>query len=842
VSLVGPSGEPLNIQTGPSREFREAVNSLNERLRWARQVGISFNGARDFYTVFGYDRAVTTTQYREAYQRGGLSGRLVDLYPNATWRGETPFEVIENEDPREAAETKFEAAWKLLSKRLQIPSKFLRVDKLSCLSTFAVLLIGTVDGALETELPRLVTPNQNAIIYLTPFQGGGTGGMTRAAQAMISADADASIESYVEDTSNPRFGLPLTYKIKRTDFHAPGLEKPVHWTRVIHVAEGLLDDDVNGLPKLERVWNLLQDLEKVTGGGSEAFWLRANQGLHLDIDKDMALSDVDNTVANLKEQAEDYKHQLTRWLRTRGVNVDTLSSDVADFMNPADAILTQIAGAMGVPKRILTGAEMGELASSQDRENWRDQIVGRQTNHAGPFIVRQFVDRLIQYGYLPQPAKGADEYQVTWPHIQVLTEAEKSAGAKDWASTNATQQQAVFTDDEIRDHWYGMPPLSEEQLQKIKDQEAEKQQQAADAQAAALAKMQAQQPDAQPKPDNVVPFNRAAEALALLVAEALDAGDRKEALRLLGDVEGHDFHGNQWTSGQGSIEGSTEIPTHDSSHYTPLNASGHDTKSKFSDGHGHYTPERQALHQAIVNHYLQGTTPVNNPQAIVFGGGTASGKSTVAKAEKLGEDNTVHVDADQIKTHLPEYKEGLVRGDANAAAISHEESSDISKMLMQRALSDKRNVLLDGTGNSSITSLEKKVVAMRNAGHEVVGRYVTVPTEVALTRAMERGNKTGRYVPETVIRGIHSSVSNIFPLAVEKGFFDRAELHDTSTAGKATKVMSSVGKKITVHNEKLWNSFLAKSAFDDFVSGHGSSINTKEIMKHIAPPRYTDQD
>jgi hypothetical protein len=116
-----------------------------------------------------------------------------------------------------------------------------------------------------------------------------------------------------------------------------------------------------------------------------------------------------------------------------------------------------------MPKRILTGSEMGELASSQDRDNWKDQVNGRQTQYAGPYIVRPLVDRLIAYGYLPPPAKGVDEYEVTWPHMQVMTDAEKADGALKWAQTNQTMGEVVYTNDEIREHWQGFEPLDDEE-------------------------------------------------------------------------------------------------------------------------------------------------------------------------------------------------------------------------------------------------------------------------------------------------------------------------------------------------------------------------------------------
>lgn len=450
----------LRAAGGTDAEMRAAENSiLLERVRWMRQVGITFGGARDLYQVLGYTREITTTMYRQRYQRGGVAGRIIDALPNATWRGS--MRVAEDKDAK--TNTKFEQSWEDLDRRLQVQAKLLRVDKLSRLSTYAVLLLGEASGEdFSQPLPK-GTPEK--LIYLTPFLGGGGPGGDYRNRA-IAADVDASIQSFVVNPKDPRFGQPEFYQLRRVDISSPSLNRRVHWSRIIHIAENVLDDEVYGLPALERVWNLLDDLDKVTGGGAEAFWLRANQGLHLNIDKDMSVPDTQKSIDALKDQSEDYKHQLTRWLRTRGVDAKTLGSDVANFANPADAILTQIAGSTAIPKRILTGSEMGELASSQDRENWKDQVNGRQVQHAGPYIVRRLVDRLIEYGYLPKPSGGADKYDVVWPQLQVLTEDEKAQGAKNWATTT-NAGKPVFTTTEIRDKWYGMPKLTAAQMKEI---------------------------------------------------------------------------------------------------------------------------------------------------------------------------------------------------------------------------------------------------------------------------------------------------------------------------------------------------------------------------------------
>lgn len=445
-----------------------------ERSRFARMAGLTFDGKRDEYEIFGYDRIITNRQYRDEYDRGGIAGRVVDVFPNATWRG--GFEIIEDEDPN--TETAFEKTWIEIEKKFKLTARLMRVDKLAGLGDYAVILIGA-RGSLSKELPKATKADLGGLLYFQPFSGGGGPGVDSRAHMMSAFDAMCTVQEYETDPQNERFGLPKIYQLRRPGISTDGLQQ-VHWSRIIHIAEGCLENDVFGQPALERVWNLLIDLRKVTGGGAEAFWLRANQGMQINIDKDMAFPEGGATaeLEKLKVQAEEYQHEIRRILRTRGVDVKMLGSDVANFANPADAILTQIAGSKGIPKRILTGSEMGELASTQDRENWRDQVVGRQKGYAAPFIIQPLVDRLIEYGYLPAPKKGPGAYEIKWTQIETLSSTEKAAGATQWAQVNAAQGEIVFTPEEIRDVWYGMEPLTEEQRAEIAERQREKVQQA----------------------------------------------------------------------------------------------------------------------------------------------------------------------------------------------------------------------------------------------------------------------------------------------------------------------------------------------------------------------------
>lgn len=446
--LFGADNRPLD----PELRALEFASSLVDRYHWARQIGLAFSRhGRDLYHIFDYPHAVSPQMHRQRYDRGGVAGRIIDAKPHATWRGEGG--VVEDEDVD--VTTTFEKAFNELNKRLSVWPKLQRVDILSSLGGFAVLLIGVnTNGDLAAPLPKGNNPKQ--LIYLRPLGGGS--GATNVAQIGHTSIPRATIiiKSSVEDTKDPRYGLPEFYEIQQPGT-ASNSERRVHWSRVVHVpAEGFLDDEIYGPPRLDRIWNLLCDLDKVSGGGAEAFFLRANQGMQVDIDPKMAIKDIEAEKKALHDQMKEYRDGFTRWLRTRGVDVKMLGSDVANFSSPMEAIVTLIAGCVGIPKRILLGSEMGELASSQDRSNWHDVINDRRTSYAGPMIARAFVDRMIEYGYLPEP----DEYDVEWTDLANMTDEQRVEIAGKAAAMN-DHGQLVIEANEIRDRFLDMEPLPE---------------------------------------------------------------------------------------------------------------------------------------------------------------------------------------------------------------------------------------------------------------------------------------------------------------------------------------------------------------------------------------------
>ena len=236
------------------------------------------------------------------------------------------------------------------------------------------------------------------------------------------------------------------------------------------------------------------------------------------------------------------------------------------------------------------------------------------------------------------------------------------------------------------------------------------------------------------------------------------------------------------------------------------------------DGRGGYEPseERAYLHQQIINQVTEGVPQSSDPTFYMLGGGPASGKSTFLKSgatDTPDKANAVHVNADDIKAMLPENPRMVNGGDAdffNAASFSHEESSMLAKRVQDRAIENKQNIVLDGTGDSAINKLASKVESARQNGYKVNGVYVSVPTEVAWSRSVQRALGASKtYVPKAVVQETHRAVSGTLRQAVEGGLFDKISLWDNT--GSAPKLVGSgSGNDFMISDSDAWQAFLAK--------------------------------
>lgn len=378
------------------------MSSLLSRMTsfW-KAGGTLFGGNRDLYGVFGWKRDPGYSDFLFKYRHQNIAKRIINAPADALW----------SDPPQLESDDAFNTAWANLLERIPVFATFQRLDKLCRLGRFAILLIGYDDGA---ALDKPVTNTKGRkILFLQPY-----------------GEGSASVSTYDDNPQSSRFGLPLSYEVKTgglDDSKVPisaslkiGMTFKVHWTRILHVAEGALESTVFGCSALEASYNDLDDLAKVSGGAAETYWLTGNRGLHVDVDKDMELEDEDEEA--LSEELKEYQHELRRTIRTRGVSVKELGSKVADPRGVFEVLLSLISSTQGIPKRVLTGSEAGQLASQQDRANWAQRVAERVSEFGGPIMLLPFLKQLILSGVLPAPTKLI----VRWPDAFKMNPLERA--------------------------------------------------------------------------------------------------------------------------------------------------------------------------------------------------------------------------------------------------------------------------------------------------------------------------------------------------------------------------------------------------------------------------------
>lgn len=385
------------------RTTRAAASVLVDRLRFARTVFQQFDTKRDFWRVLGYKKNLEFSDYQDFYERGDIAARIIDIPAEETWFAFP--KVVDAAGP----DGEFGKAWKKLALRLNLPEIFTRLDRVSGIGSYGCALVGfRKGGSLDAPLREKFIRDPEDVLYVSVFSEG-----------------TASFGDPVIDPASDRYGKPEYYQIDFTRGSGTGGQPPekaqpgqttldVHASRIIHLAEGRLESDLYGIPRLQTVFNRLYDLAKLVGGSAETFWQVANKGIHANVDPTMVGRIKQTDLDRLKDDIELYRDQITRVLRTTGVEIKDLGSSVVNPRGVFAVVAAVIAGASGIPYRYLFSGERGAQTSSADRIAFREEkILPRQLRVAEPQVVRPFVDMLIFAGALPEPKDN--EYEVLWP-------------------------------------------------------------------------------------------------------------------------------------------------------------------------------------------------------------------------------------------------------------------------------------------------------------------------------------------------------------------------------------------------------------------------------------------
>lgn len=361
------------------------------------------------------------------YERQGVARGLIDKPARDTWR-DTP-EVIDTgseEDSQTDFEEQAERFMAGETLRRQPSHRFNVVDRLATLGQYAVMVLGFADGR------DLSTPVQGAEAAAIENDPTATEGEFSDLDdlhyiATFGEDRVTDIEQ-VTDMNDPRFRLPKSYEIV-TEGDDEDDAETVHWSRVVHVPEGTLEDDLRGTPYYKPIFHNLVNLDKISAGSAEGYWRGGYQGLVVrppkgpDGQQLRFSNEQDSGSDELQNQIHQYEENMRRVIATTG-QVESLGSQVADPESHATQQYKEIAAAKDIPQSVLMGNETGERATGEDDSMWKEHIAGRRANFSEPAILFPVFDRLIAVGVLPAPTD--EGYEFDWPPQDEMTAKEEA--------------------------------------------------------------------------------------------------------------------------------------------------------------------------------------------------------------------------------------------------------------------------------------------------------------------------------------------------------------------------------------------------------------------------------
>lgn len=396
-------------------ETVQQLSSLVRRSQLFSGLGKSYEGDRSLYAALGYKYELAYDDFVNIWAREGLGKRVNNAPCDAVWCDPPRVFDADYDDPD--SEDPFETEFNELVRALKLWNKFNRVDKLLGFGTYSILLLGFNDVKDAAGFAQEVAAGERQLLYVQCYSA-----------------EHASIKDYETDENSPRYGQPKTYQVHLMNRagRAQSSSVVVHHSRVIHIVEENLENENEGEPRLKNPYNRLKDVQKIVGGSGEMFWRGARPGYVAKLDDeyqdlDLDGADLDSTKAtNMRDQLEEFEHDLRRWLYLRGVSVEALQVQISDPSKHFEVQLKDLAASTGIPTRILIGSERGELASTQDLASWNKVIDSRRRWFATPVIIEPFIERLIKYQVLPE----AKNLSVQWPDLTTISDESKANTGK----------------------------------------------------------------------------------------------------------------------------------------------------------------------------------------------------------------------------------------------------------------------------------------------------------------------------------------------------------------------------------------------------------------------------
>ena len=266
-----------------------------------------------------------------------------------------------------------------------------------------------------------------------------------------------------------------------------------------------------------------------------------------------------------------------------------------------------------------------------------------------------------------------------------------------------------------------------------------------------------------------------------------------------------------------------------------------------TDKNGKLKPEREKIHQEILNEYFEGKLPVDEDERIFYmtGGGSGTGKSNFLKdgkkyygrdfnynnKTKMLDGNIIKVDPDDLKKAI---HKRVGSGELDAGYY-HEESSALAKRITSIGLDNGYLVLSDGVNGGS-NKIASKIEQAHKKGYKVYASYGTISYEQALENNWNRfkngyniDKNTARLVEASEVVKAHYNVSE--GIMGSGHLFDKLDIYDMSDYNNIKKIG-------TVENGKLKKISGNENLFENFENKGKLSEKQKEDLADDWETKY----
>lgn len=389
--------------------------------------GIRFNSLGREYLNKLFNRIKPTVQDLVHRSEKGIASRVVSYWPSVTWGD--GFYVIENDDKDL---TPFEQAAEDLIDEHSVVDTFASLDIEAGSGHYSCLFMGISSGEVldPATFSREVPKNtNNRLIWLKVLH-----------------QLQAEVTDIITDPSSPDWGKPFMYKVypyKLVNQFGKTITDStksysVHHSWIIHYSPNAIGSGLYGQPDLAKVWDILDDLELISGSYAQIFFKTARSYFVSSLKDGVAWDD--ELVAKFRAEVDQATKEFNAHMIVDGFDTNVLNASSKSIQAEIGSYMTLLSVVLSVSRRILEGTEEGKLAGEQDRQNTGD-VARRRRSRQGEKLVRAFVDRLIKYQVMEPPINSDGKYRVEFNQQDELTLLEKITALKTVTEANKNQHE-----------------------------------------------------------------------------------------------------------------------------------------------------------------------------------------------------------------------------------------------------------------------------------------------------------------------------------------------------------------------------------------------------------------